>query len=373
MGPFQRMRTSLLCYFLLVVAPVGAQRVTLTAPANLLHAPGGRVLATLKTGATVTLGAARSGFVQITVQGYVASRALGPPRDSFPLTIKDAVVELRTAALAGSQSNASLRQGMGLILVERRGDWVLVSRAGWIAQSAVRPDSVRARVSPQSSQSTDPTPGKGAAPTRRPAPTEGRGVPSPASRGTTGGPPVASAGNQPASSSMPMADSSDLVTPKGGDLRDAPHGRTFATLGDSARVRALFRDRGWVRVRIEGWMRDADVTEADTALRASLLPADLRADPVSTRGKLVRWDVQKLAIQNADPLQRDLAQDEPYMLARGPGADHPLLYLSLPPSLLASARKLAPLGFFTVIARVRNGRSSPGGVPILDVLSLTTK
>jgi hypothetical protein len=170
-----------------------------------------------------------------------------------------------------------------------------------------------------------------------------------------------------------VADSSDLVAPNGGPLRDSPNGRVIATLGDSVRLQALFRERGWVRVRIEAWMRDADVTESDTALRAALLPADLRADPAGTRGKLVRWDVQKLAIQTADPLQRDLAQDEPYMLARGPGADHPLLYLSLPPSLLAAARNVPALGFFTVIARVRNGRSSPGGVPILDVMSLTTK
>jgi len=126
-------------------------------------------------------------------------------------------------------------------------------------------------------------------------------------------------------------------------------------------------------VRVEGWLRDSDVVEADSSLRSALLPSDLRADPEGTRGKLVRWEVQKLAIQNADPLQRDLAQNEPYMLARGPGADHALVYLSLPPSLTVTARRVAPLAFVTVIARVRNGRSAPGGVPILDVQSLITK
>ncbi len=85
---------------------------------------------------------------------------------------------------------------------------------------------------------------------------------------------------------------------------------------------------------------------------------------------MLRWEVQLLAFQTADPLRRDLAPDEPYLLARGPGAEHALLYLTVPPSLLTFARSLAPLSNIVVTARVRTGRSEPAGVPVLELLSI---
>ena len=360
------MRTSLLLSLMIASAPVSAQRVTLTAPVDLLHAPGGRVLGTLRAGALLTPGASRGGFVQVTLQGYVSSSMLGAPRDSFAVTVKEASTQLRTAAQAGSQSLATLRQGMGLNRLRIVGDWAEVSRSVWIRESAVRAVTPPSRTAAPTPRAGDATRSNIAA---RPASPDPVRASASASRAQTAPARALEAGGSGTSG----ADSADLVAIKGGTLRNAPSGASIATLGDSARLQALFRERGWVKVRVEGWVKEEEVTESDTALRAALLPADLRADPAGTRGKVVRWDVQKLAIQNADPLQRDLAQNEPYMLARGPGADHPLLYLSLPPSLMTAARTVPPLGFFTVVARVRSGRSSPGGVPILDVISIATK
>ena len=124
--------------------------------------------------------------------------------------------------------------------------------------------------------------------------------------------------------------------------------------------------------RIEGWVPERDVVPADSTLRTPLSAADLRADPAGTRGKVVRWEVELLSLQTADPLRRDFAEDEPYLLARGPGSENAIVYLAVPPSLVATARALASrtVSHATVIARVRNGRSEPLGVPILDLLSL---
>jgi len=118
---------------------------------------------------------------------------------------------------------------------------------------------------------------------------------------------------------------------------------------------------------VEGWVRDADLQPSDASLYPSLSAADLRADPDANRGKTVRWRVQVIALQTADPLRRDLAPNEPYLLAKGPGTEDALLYLAVPPSLLPSARDLDPLSTITVVARVRVGRSTPSGVPILDI------
>ena len=103
-----------------------------------------------------------------------------------------------------------------------------------------------------------------------------------------------------------------------------------------------------------------------------LSAADLRADPRGTKGRVVRWTVEALSYQLADGLRREL-NGEPYLLARGPGKERAMLYLAVPDSLVSAARALAPLTSISVIARVRSGKSEPGGVPILDLLELVRR
>jgi hypothetical protein len=143
-------------------------------------------------------------------------------------------------------------------------------------------------------------------------------------------------------------------------------------IAKGAPVEVVARDRDWVRVRLEGWVREADLVVADTTLRP-LSAADIRANPAGALGKLVRWDVEIVALQTADPLRSALARGEQYLLALGPGAEKTLVYIVVPTGLLANARSLPPLAQVTVTARVRNGRSEPAGVPILDLQSLTRK
>lgn len=133
----------------------------------------------------------------------------------------------------------------------------------------------------------------------------------------------------------------------------------------------LARERGWVRVRMEGWVREADLLPVDSSLRTALSAADLRADPEGSRGKLIRWKVEVLAYQRADALRRDLTTGEPYLLARGPAGENAMLYLALPPALVNEAKAIVPLTVVQIIARVRTGRSAPTNVPILDVEAIT--
>jgi hypothetical protein len=153
-------------------------------------------------------------------------------------------------------------------------------------------------------------------------------------------------------------------------LRAAPDGRGLGTLESGAIAVPLARERGWVRVRVEGWVRERDLVPADSALRTGVSAADLRADPEGSRGTVVRWDVEVLAFQRADALRRDLQLGEPYLLARGPAGENALLYLALPAALVDEARAIAPLTTVRVTARVRTGRAQPTNVPILDVTSI---
>jgi hypothetical protein len=156
-------------------------------------------------------------------------------------------------------------------------------------------------------------------------------------------------------------------------LRAAPDARPIATIAAGATLTPLARERGWVRVRLEGWVQERDVEPADTSIRSGVSAADLRADPQGSRGKVVRWKVQILARQKADVLRRDLAPDEVYLLARGPNEENALLYLVVPAALLSSANAMPELTQAMITARVRTGKSELVGVPILDLLSITPR
>lgn len=137
---------------------------------------------------------------------------------------------------------------------------------------------------------------------------------------------------------------------------------------------AIARDRGWVRVRMEGWVRE-DSVQVSNGSSGSLSAADLRTDPQGAKGKTVRWDVQILALETADFLHKDLSPDEPYLLARGPGSESTLLYVAVPPAMLASAKTLAAAApvSATLVATVRVGRGEPVGVPVLDAQSIARR
>ena len=172
-------------------------------------------------------------------------------------------------------------------------------------------------------------------------------------------------------------DTSLHVATKSTPIRSAPVTSATPTpavgqLAKGATVDVIGRDREWVRVRLEGWVRESDLTVADSTLRP-LSAADVRSDPTGSQGKLVQWEVEAISLQTADALRTGLQPGEQYLLALGPGAEKTLVYLAVPESLLPTARTLRPLAPIIVTARVRNGRSEPAGVPILDLQSISRR
>ena len=156
-------------------------------------------------------------------------------------------------------------------------------------------------------------------------------------------------------------------------VRQAPAaGNAVGQVLKGGTVEVIARDRDWVRVRMEGWVREADLIAADTTLRP-LSAADIRSDPAGSVGKLVRWEVEAVALRSADPLRTGLQSGEQYLLAFGPGAEKTLVYIAVPAAMLPNVRSLPPLAPIIVTARIRNGRSEPAGVPILDLESITRR
>ncbi len=158
----------------------------------------------------------------------------------------------------------------------------------------------------------------------------------------------------------------------GGDraLRSAPESDTVAILYRSAIVQVVERSGGWTRIRVEGWLPQAETAGSSDTVVEGLGLAAIRADPERHEGSIVRWRVQHISLQRADTLRSDIAVGEPYLLVRDPGGEVGFVYVVVPPDQLPPASNLAPLQRFEIIARVRHGRSSLTGHPILDLLEI---
>lgn len=309
--------------------------------AELRVVPGGRAVATVRMGAAITTASARGAYVQATLEGWIAAALLGASRDSFTLSVKPGGgVRLRATANPQAPIVAELRGGMGLNEVERQGPWVHVRRSGWLKSA----DVASATVVSASTSSASATKAATATPAAMNA-----------------APQIAPDTSRNGFVLTPIAATS---------LTASPAGERIGSLGIGARAMVTARERGWVRVRVEGWAREADLSVADTALRGALSAADLRADPDAVAGRLVHWEVEVLAHQVGDPLRKGLADQEPYLLAQGPAGENALLYLAIPPALASTAREIPDLGRAIITARVRVGKSEPVGIPVLELLTI---
>lgn len=319
------------------LAAQSAGQARVARDAEVRATPNGSVIATVQVGTEWKTGAVRSGSTMLTIEGWVDASRLGGRRDSFPESIGGAgTLRIRAEGSRNGRILGVFSAGAGVRLVERSGAWVRVRRGGWILNSALGATSATPAASGANPAATV-TPAIAREPTRAPA-RDG------ALRATA------------------------ALT-----LRNAPGADSMGTLGSGAVVDPIARDRGWVRIRVEAWVPESLLAPADSAYEATLTAADLRLAPVGLRGRIVRWTVQVVGLQTADPLRRALAPDEPYLLAMGPGSENAILYLAVPPSLLAQAKALAPLANVVITARVRTGRSEPTGAPVLDLLSITRR
>jgi hypothetical protein len=322
-------------------ATAGAQ-AALVAAAEGRSAPGGPVVVSVRPGTKVAVVSTREASALVTVEGWVDASRLAGKLDTFPASV-DAKAPLRVRASASATATilAELCPRCGVHTLGKSGTWTRIRRSAWIPASAL----------PKAQASV--------APAKPPA--------SAAVQAATAAsaPPAAVAASPVPAGAMSVARPTRLLM--------APAGTAVAELAAGAVVQTLAHDHGFAKVRIEGWVPERELSPADSSFGAQLTAADLRADPEATRGKTVQWEVEILSLQTADPLRRELARDEPYLLARGPGTENSLLYLAVPPSLLNQAKGLPPLTRVLITARVRSGHSEPLGTPILDLKSISKR
>jgi hypothetical protein len=350
-----------------------ASQAPLVAPAEGRGTPGGAVTATLHAGAKVLVNGQRGGEVLVALEGWVPAAMLGAKRDTFAASVGgSSPLKVRETPSLQAAVLAELKPGTGVIPIARQGAWTRVRRSVWIEQKAL----------PKSAVPAPGMKGADAAPSNVKPPAPGMkgadAAPSsvkPPAPGKKGADAASSKLKPPATVEDPVlpAPTGSMSATRATKLLSAPGGAVLGDLTAGSVVQPLVRDRGWVRVRVEGWVNERDLAPADSSFAANLSAADLRADPAGTHGKVVRWEVQILSLQAADPLRRDMAREEPYLLARGPAGEDVLLYLTIPPSLLSEAKAIPPLTHVIITARVRSGHSEPVGTPILDLKTIARR
>jgi hypothetical protein len=372
----------------LTAAAQTAPPVPLASPAPAYAAPGGNVIATIFSGTKVAVGASRGSDTRVTFEGWVDTKRLGAGKDSFAVTVEGPLgLRLRAGSSVKADIIGELRPGIGLNVIKKSGSWSHVRRSVWVPTASLgaegKKQAAEAKPASATAKASAPVvPEKKAAaekaapvPDKRSAAPDKKGGPAAQPTAPPVAPTVAPPVAEPAPAEptpTPIPDGA-LAAARGTRLLTAPGSTGVGTLATGAIVEPLVRDRGWVKVKVEGWVNERDLVPADSAYMGGITVADLRADPAKMRGKILHWEVQILSLQTADGLRPDLGRDEPYLLARGPAGDNSLLYLAVPPSLLAQARGIAPLTSMIITARVRNGKSEPVGTPILDLTAMTKK
>jgi len=339
-------------------------RVTVRAGTALRSTPGGEVIGVSSRPITGAAELVQSGFVRVTIDGFLPASQVRISGDRRRGEVAEPTgATLRASASAAGAAVAELRrsayvfppQAGGTFPAGRPAAFLPVRRSLWVDVSRVTGPRTAAAPSRERTAAREAERSAAAAARERPtaAPADSADAAAPVTPSPVIGP--------------------TLETASTATVRAGPGGEVIATLPAGVPVTSLAREDGWVRVRVEGWLPDSSVGAAGARSAGSLTAADLRADPVGTVGRLVRWSVEALAFQTADALRQGLAPGERYLLARGPDAERAVLYLAVPDSLAAVVQALPPLTEIRITARVRNGRSQPSGVPILDLLELTRR
>lgn len=347
---------SLVLLCALVSITVRAQTTAATA-ASARVAPDGRLAATLRIGAAVRTGATKGGWTSVTIDGFLHKSVVTAKKNVLTIHAPSGAA-LRVSADPSAGVVAVIEDGVAVDRAATNGEWYRVKRDAWVQSRELR--TVVARAPPLVGGAPARAPGSHGAPQRVASLPPRSAAPATLPAATLARSDIAAVPGD-------FAASHPIV------LRAAPDGKPAGTADSAARMRIVARDHGWARVEMEGWVRESELIPVDSSSVSAVSAADLRSDPEHYKGSTVRWVVQAIAVQQADPLRKGLAPDEPYLLARGPGSESSLLYLALPTALVSSAKALQPLSSIMVLARVRAGRSDPSGVPILDVLRIVPR
>ena len=325
---------------LLLAGPLAAQdERRLEAPADLHRDPAGTPLVSLPAGAAVEAGKADGDWREVTVEGWIFRPSTSPTkRDGFDLVVtSDEGENLRRVPNGPIVGRA--REGTLLERVGEKGKWFRVRRDGWVPREAVpaKTPAARAPAPPPRARRRRSRPG------RQPTP--------------------AWLAGRPAESPLSIE---GVETLRETGLSRMPDSAATSTLPAGTPARVVGRSGEWVRVQVEGWVRETDLKPAESGVLAGITAAEVRAAPEKFVGQTLDWRLQVIAVQLADELRPEMPPDQPYLLTRGPLPEPGFVYVTIPSSRIAEFRALPPLHEMVMRVTLKAARTRYLATPVAD-------
>jgi SH3 domain-containing protein len=338
----------------LAAGPVAAQGERRLSDSTDLHRdPEGTPLVSLPAGAPVETGAAKGEWREAAVEGWIFSPSTAPTRrDGFDLVVtSDEGENLRRHP--NGPVVGRVREGTLLEQVGKQGKWFQVRREGWVPRAAV--------VQQKSPGQT--THAQGAATPQTPASAR------PTAAAQTGGKSRAGA-PAAAAPSAPAGPVEGVEVSRETGLARAPDSTPYATLQPGIPARVVARSGEWVRVQLDGWIREADLKPADNGVLRQVSAEEVQSSPARYVGQPLEWRLQLIAVQTADELRPEIASGRPYLLTRGPLPEPGFVYVTVPDTMVARFRALPPLQELTLRVSLTAARTRYLATPVADLLSV---
>jgi hypothetical protein len=303
--------------------------------------PDGTPLVSLPAGAAVEAGKADGDWREVTVEGWIYRPSTSPTkRDGFDLVVSsDKGENLRRVPNGPIVGRA--REGTLLERVGEKGKWFRVRRDGWVPREAVAAKTPAARAPNLAQGKASPKPAKAAADTNV-------------------------APGRAAESSISIE---GVETLRETGLSRMPDSAATARLPAGTPARVVGRSGDWVRVQVEGWVRETDLKPAESGVLAGITAAEVRAAPEKFVGQTLDWRLQVIAVQLADELRPEMPPDQPYLLTRGPLPEPGFVYVTIPSSRIAEFRALPPLHEMVMRVTLKAARTRYLATPVAALVS----
>jgi hypothetical protein len=343
---YPRTAPALLFVLLLLALPASgrAQTAEVTAEEeNLRQEPLGKRLATVNRGTRLEVRGSEGRWRQVVLSGWIWTPSVGAvDREGHDLVVTaDGGENLRRSPGPEAEIAARLLEGFLLQRVDEKGNWTQVRRTAWMWAPSLSISGEEAGAPADGGDGAD----AGGA--------DDDGEDADPGRGASGGP--------------------DRLAVEGGPapLFVSPDGDTLAVARPGAALSVLARKGNWARVRLEGWVRVDRVAPGDSASPADDLAVDdLTSNPEQYQGRRVRWELQFISLERAEPERSDFYEGEPFILARPVDGSGGFVYVAVPPERIQRVEALEPLQRIRITGRVRTGRSSLMGAPVLELIEL---
>jgi hypothetical protein len=131
----------------------------------------------------------------------------------------------------------------------------------------------------------------------------------------------------------------------------------------------LGRTGEWVRVQVEGWVRESDLEESAGGALTGITAAEVRSEPARYLGKMVEWRLQVISVQTADELRTEMPRGQTYLLTRGPLPEPGFVYVTVTEAQAAEFRALPPLQDLTLRVNIKAARTKYLTTPVVEFVS----